>query len=91
MRITNDARDLLKQVFKDNTKTSVRLFFAGYGWSEPQIGMALEEPAADDKQVVINEIKVAIDPNIEPFTDNLTLDHDKDGNGLVLFGSETNC
>ena len=41
--------------------------------------------------VTINEIQVAIDPDIEPYTDGLTLDFNQEANGLVLLGNESNC
>lgn len=55
------------------------------------MGLALEEPAENDQVVAINEITVAIDPDIEPYTENLTLDFNQEANGLVLLGNENNC
>lgn len=55
------------------------------------MGLALDEPDEKDKVVKINEIQVAIDPDIEPFTDNLTLDFSEEASGLVLLGNESNC
>jgi hypothetical protein len=31
MQVTNEARDALKQVFKDQNAEGVRLYFAGFG------------------------------------------------------------
>ncbi|SHP81796.1 Uncharacterised protein [Mycobacteroides abscessus subsp. abscessus] len=31
MQITNDARDMLKQVFADKSVNGIRVYFAGYG------------------------------------------------------------
>ncbi|WP_462411468.1 hypothetical protein [Neobacillus sp. Marseille-QA0830] len=55
------------------------------------MGLALDEPENNDKVVIVNEIKVAIDPDIEPFTEELTLEFNKEANGLVLLGNESNC
>jgi Fe-S cluster assembly iron-binding protein IscA len=55
------------------------------------VGLALDEPDENDKVVTINEVQVAIDPDIEPYTDNLTLDFIQEANGLVLLGNESNC
>jgi Fe-S cluster assembly iron-binding protein IscA len=55
------------------------------------VGLALDEPEENDKVVTMNEIKVAIDPNIEPHIENLTLDVSEEANGLVLLGNESNC
>lgn len=40
---------------------------------------------------MINEVKVAIDPQIEPYTEGLTLDFNQEANGLVLLGNESDC
>ena len=55
------------------------------------MGLALDESDEKDKVVTINEVSVAIDPDIEPYTDDLTLDFSKEANGLVLLGNESNC
>lgn len=55
------------------------------------MGLALDEPDKNDKIVTINEIQVAIDPDIEPYTDGLILDFNQEANGLVLVGNESNC
>jgi Fe-S cluster assembly iron-binding protein IscA len=55
------------------------------------VGLALDEPEEKDKVVTINEVLVAIDPDIEPYTENLTLDFSEEANGLVLLGNESNC
>jgi Fe-S cluster assembly iron-binding protein IscA len=51
--------------------------------------LALDEPEANDKIVTINEIRVAVDPNIEPYTETLTLDYLN--GGLALLGNESDC
>lgn len=53
--------------------------------------MALDEPAADDKIEVINEIQVAFETEIVPYTQDLVLEYDKERNGIVLTGNESGC
>ena len=91
MQITNDAREVLKEVLKEQNAAGIRVYFAGFGWGGPQIGLALDEPEAEDKVTTINDIQVAIDPQIEDNTEILTLDFDKQQNGLVLLGNESDC
>ncbi|PWW32600.1 hypothetical protein DFO73_101865 [Cytobacillus oceanisediminis] len=55
------------------------------------MGLALDEPEENDKVVTINDIKVAIDSDIESVTENLVLDFNKEANGLVLLGNESDC
>jgi iron-sulfur cluster insertion protein len=91
MNITDQARDVLKQVFQEQDAKNIRVYFAGYGWGGPNMGLALDEPNQNDVVVTINEIQVAIDPDIEPFTESLTLEFDKENNGLMLVGNENSC
>ena len=91
MVITNEARELLKEMFQEQNAKNVRIYFAGYGWGDPKIGLALDEPAADDSITTINEIVVAIDPMIEPNTKDLILDISGDKKGLSLLGNTGNC
>lgn len=55
------------------------------------MGLSLEEPEENDKIEIMNEIKVAIEPDIAPYVDGLTLDFNKQANGLVLLGNESDC
>jgi len=55
------------------------------------VGLALDEPGENDIVVTISDVMVAIDPDIEPYTEDLTLDFSKEANGLVLLGNESNC
>ncbi|MGJ7913779.1 hypothetical protein [Neobacillus sp. LXY-1] len=55
------------------------------------MGLALDEPDENDQVVTINEILVAIDFNIEPYTENVILDFSQEKNGLVLLGNESDC
>lgn len=91
MQITNDAKEILKEVLQEKSASGLRVFFSGYGWGGPQIGLALDEPESEDKITTINEIQVAIDPQIEEHLEGLTLDFDKSQNGLVLLGNESDC
>lgn len=91
MKITDKARDVLKQLLLEHNTKNIRVYFAGFGWGEPKVGLALDEPDEKDIVVFINEIKVAIDPNIESNIHDLTLEFDQEANGLVLLGNESNC
>ncbi|MBM6617125.1 hypothetical protein [Bacillus suaedaesalsae] len=53
--------------------------------------MALDESEESDEIVIINEIKVAIDPMIKENVEGLTLDISGDGQGLSLLGDTGNC
>lgn len=91
MNITDQARDVLKQVFQENDANNIRVYFAGYGWGGPSVGLALEGPDEKDKVLTINEISVSIEPEIEPFTEDLTLDFNQEANAIVLVGNESEC
>ncbi|WP_181350224.1 hypothetical protein [Thalassobacillus sp. CUG 92003] len=74
MQITDEARDMIDLLLKDQSGGCLRIYFAGYGCSEPQLGMALEEPQAEDQLENINSIPVAIDQKIIYLTEELVID-----------------
>ncbi|ELK48710.1 UNVERIFIED_CONTAM: hypothetical protein N8J90_15575 [Halobacillus marinus] len=74
MKITDQARDLLHQILEDEEAGCLRLFFAGYGCGEPDIGMTIGEPQADDELHQVNDIPVAIDGRIMHLTETLTIE-----------------
>lgn len=91
LKITDGARDLLKQALQEQNASGLRVYFAGFGWGGPQIGLALDEPEADDKVVTENEIQVAYENSIEPYAEDLVLEYDEEREGLVLVGNESYC
>ena len=91
MKITDEARDEFKKMFKEENAKSIRIFFDGFGWGQPRIGLTLDEPEADDIIVTINDIKVAIDPIIEPNTEDLILDRSGNGQGISMIGNTGRC
>lgn len=74
MEITDQARDLLNQILEDEEAGCLRLFFAGYGCGEPDIGMKIGEPEGDDELHHINSIPVAIDKQIAHMTGTITIE-----------------
>ncbi|WP_173917794.1 hypothetical protein [Halobacillus sp. Marseille-Q1614] len=74
MRITEEARELLDELLEETGSGSLRLYFAGYGCGEPDVGMTISEPEADDEILNINSIPVAIDRRIIHLTENITID-----------------
>lgn len=91
MKITDAARDILKQAMQEQNASSLRVYFAGFGWGGPQIGLALDEPESDDKVIIENEIQVAYENSIEPYAEELVLEYDEVREGLVLIGNESYC
>jgi hypothetical protein len=55
------------------------------------MGMALDEPEAEDKVAIINEIQVAIDPQLEHEVKELVIEYDRGRNAIVLSGNESEC
>jgi len=91
MKITDEARDVLFEVLKENNKSGIRIYFAGFGWGGPNIGLALDEPQSEDKVVFINKIQVSFDPDLEDYTKDFTLEYDKYREGLVMLGNNDGC
>lgn len=82
---------MLNRVLIQNNKSGIRVYFAGFGWGGPNIGLALDEPESEDKVVFINEIQVALNPDLEEYTKDLILDYDKYRESLVLLGNVSGC
>ncbi|MED3551395.1 hypothetical protein [Cytobacillus praedii] len=55
------------------------------------MGMALDEPEKEDKVVIINDIQVAIDPQLEHEVNELVIEYDRGRNAIVLSGNESEC
>lgn len=89
MEISDQARDHLIPMLKEQNAAGIRLYFGGYGWGGPQIGVSLDEPQPQDSVRTINQIRVAFAGNIEGYTDDLVLEFIKESNGFALLGSNS--
>ena len=87
MQVSNEARDHLIPLLEDQNAKGIRLYFSGYGWGGPQIGVSLEEPQPQDVVKVLNQIQVAIDKEIVPYTKGLVFEYIKERDGFSLLGS----
>ena len=91
MIITNEARDELKKMFEEENAKNIRIFANGFGWGQPRFGLTLDEPEANDRIFTINDIKVAIDPFIQPDTEYLILDRSGNGKGISIVDNTGAC
>ncbi|MFD1019269.1 hypothetical protein [Thalassobacillus hwangdonensis] len=74
MHITDEARDLLDELLHDLEAGCVRVYFSGYEQGEPQLGLALADPHADDELLNLNSIPTAIDRRILHLTEDVVLE-----------------
>ena len=86
MKITEKARQLLEEVLVERQAEGIRIYFAGYGWGGPRIGLALDGPEEGDLVKVENGIQVAVDSRIASDADGLTLEYDPFQDGLIILG-----
>jgi Fe-S cluster assembly iron-binding protein IscA len=93
MNITNKAKQMLENVFKDNGAEGIRFYFKGAGCCGSQIGLSLDASEESDVIKTINGIRVAIDERVVSMTEGLTLDHQEgpEGARFVLLGMESSC
>ncbi|TYR81691.1 Fe-S cluster assembly protein HesB [Priestia megaterium] len=91
MHITNQAKLLIENILQEQEIEGIRLYFKGISCEIPNIGLAFDEPKDGDEIQVIEEIQVAIQASIVPYTDELMLDvHTTPyGPGLALVGTKT--
>lgn len=55
------------------------------------MGMALDEPRAEDKITIINDIQVAVEPLIEEEIEDLVVEYDQGRHAIVLSGNDDDC
>ncbi|SIS39745.1 iron-sulfur cluster biosynthesis family protein [Salimicrobium flavidum] len=93
MKITDQAKEVLTTVLKEEQKEGLRLFSQGEGCCGPQLGLALGEAEPADKLEESNGIAVAIDPEVSSEVEGLTLDREdsEEGTRLVLLGMDECC
>lgn len=89
MIITNEAKNLLQAVLVENDADGIRLSLTE-GCCGSQFALSLDKPKETDTLITVNEIKVAVDAQIQG-TDHLTLDKEKDSEQLVLLGASSCC
>ncbi|MDQ0214022.1 Fe-S cluster assembly iron-binding protein IscA [Oikeobacillus pervagus] len=91
MRITDEAKQLLQNVFDTKGVEGIRLTTTA-GCCGPQIALTIDAPQEFDRVQTINGIKVAFDPAVTG-TEELTLDREENQNGvgLVLIGGSNCC
>lgn len=75
--LTDSAKEELNKVLESrkNKDKVLRIFLAGYGWSGPSFGMALEEPKAEDTEVEADGFKFYIEDLAFENFDSFTIDY----------------
>ena len=93
MNITNEAKQYIQSLLKEQEAKGLRVYAVEGGCCGPQIGLSLDMPEASDTVSVINDIQIAVDTNAKGLVNSLTLDYETDGeqSGLVMVGAPNNC
>ena len=98
LEITDIARDNLKELFQSETaKTkNLVLYFQGFGWSGPNLGLALEESIEGLKKLESNSIQAYLDANLFEFLEqngSVTIDYmnHATGGGYRITVGESDC
>ncbi len=67
--ITDKARNELTKMFESESAKSKNLiiYFQGFGWSGPSLGMALEESVDGMEKMEVNSISIYIDKQLREF------------------------
>ena len=58
--IDNDSKKFLHDRLEGNQ--AVRVYFGGFGWGGPNLGLALEEPKEGDEKYEVNGLTFILDP-----------------------------
>ncbi|MFC0274056.1 adhesin [Metabacillus herbersteinensis] len=93
MKITDEAKQILENIFKERNTDSIRVYSLGSGCCGPQIGLSLDVPQETDVIQEVNGVKVALDPQITSSVEEVTLDKEDtaEGAGFVLIGGSECC
>lgn len=93
MFITDEAKDYLLLMLKENDAENIKVFGNGGGCCGPSIGLALDHPDDGDIVEEINDIIVAFEKAIYKDVENVTIAFQQtaQGDGLVLEGLNQSC
>lgn len=93
MFITDEAKNFLLLMLKENDAKNIKVFSNGGGCCGPSIGLALDQPEEDDIVEEINEINVAFEKAIYKDVEKVTIGYQQtpQGEGLVLEGLNQSC
>ena len=73
--VTDSAKkSLLQQIGEDNTK-AIRISFLGYGWGGPRLGLALDEPSANDVEVQNGQFSFILEKKLTGSFQEVTIDY----------------
>lgn len=93
MEISTEGKNYLKQVIEDSEVKTLR-FYGIPGCCSVNLGVGLEEAQLNDEVVIIDGIKVAIDPTVKAQLEGVTIHAEEENGemGLLLVGyTPTSC
>jgi iron-sulfur cluster assembly protein len=61
IKITDSARDKLKEKLVAHPGKNLRIITQGFGWGGPKLGLTLDEPKENEKTEQVNGIDVLMD------------------------------
>lgn len=87
MKISDQAKEYIQQAMQENNVTTLR-FFGIPGCCGVNLGVSLQEAEKNDVIEQVNEIKVAIQPDVKEQLNGVSLEVEEDSGemGLVLIG-----
>ena len=93
VQITDSARDKIKEILETEDNKFLRLYIEGIGWGGPRVGMALDEPDADEVAQDVNGIGVLVSDRVKDLVDNTVIDYviESEGEGFVMVGQDSGC
>ncbi|MBO2537212.1 Fe-S cluster assembly protein HesB [Rummeliibacillus suwonensis] len=92
MKISNQAKEYIQKAMYENNVTTLR-FFGIPGCCGVNLGVSLQEAEKNDVIEQVNEIKVAIQPDVKEELGGVSLEVEEDNGemGLVLMGYNSTC
>jgi Fe-S cluster assembly iron-binding protein IscA len=75
IEITDIAKDKIKEALNKNPGKYLRILVEGYGWGGPRLGLALDEPEANEAAIPVNGLDVLISDEVKSLAESSTLDY----------------
>ena len=75
IKISDAAKEKIKEDMKKNLGMYFRLMFQGFGWGGPKLGLALEKPNKDEKPVKTDGIELLVSDMVKNVADGSLVDY----------------
>ncbi len=77
LSLTDKAKEKIQEILSKNPGKYLRVVIDGFGWGGPRLGLALDEPDANEVPVKVDDIDVLISDQVKAFAKRSSVDYVK--------------